>query len=88
MVVWQQEFVHPTQASRVRLVVFEQPPEPPSVAGMPAGRGFLVTEERLGTRTVVATLGFYEDREAALERMRLRARELELQRYRPVNSAA
>lgn len=66
------EFAHPTQASRVRLNVYQ-----------PETGGFLVTEERDGTRTVVATLGLYDSKEAALARVEERARALEAQRYRP-----
>ena len=52
--VHEEILVHPTQASRVRLRVFDRPPEP-TVAGMgPDQPGFLVTEERIGARTVSA----------------------------------
>lgn len=81
--VHEEILVHPTQASRVRLRVFEKPPEP-IVAGMgPDQAGFLVTEERIGSRTVVNTLGFLPTKEEALARMRARAGELAQQRYRP-----
>ena len=76
MRIEQREFEHPTQASRVRLNVFQQP------------GGFLVTEERIGTVTVVATLGVFQTVDAALDRLRLRAADLELQQYRPVAPAA
>jgi len=68
---------HPTQASRVSLNVFEQPQG-----------GFLVTEDRHGSVTVVRTLGFYEAREQALAAAERRAAELEAQRYAPVAAAA
>ena len=76
MRIQQETFEHPTQASRVRLTVFEHP------------EGYLVTEERIGTVTVVATLGLFDDREAARARAQTRARDLEAQQYRPVASAA
>jgi len=76
MRIERKEFAHPVQASRVRLNVFQQPD------------GFLVTEERIGTVTVVATLGFFDTAEAALARLRLRAEELERQRYAPAAPAA
>lgn len=80
--------VHPTQASRVRLRVFEKPPER-VVTGMgPDQKGFLVTEERIGSRTVFNTLGFLPTREEAIERLRARASELALQRYRPATAPA
>jgi len=83
MLVHEEILVHPTQASRVRLRVFERPPEE-TVAGMGPDRpGYLVTEERIGSRTVVSTLGFLATREEALERLRERYDELAQQRYRP-----
>jgi hypothetical protein len=88
MTVAEEVLVHPTQASRVRLRVFEQPPER-VVAGMgPDRTGYLVTEERIGSRTVVSTLGFLPTRDEALARMRARSRELESQHYRPDTTAA
>jgi hypothetical protein len=85
-----EEFEHPTQASRVRLNVFEQPPgpNPPGIDTPSENGGFLVTEERIGTVTVVSTLGFYDSREAAMERLKERTRQLQLQQYRPAASAA
>lgn len=88
MRVASEEFEHPNQASRLILSVFEQAAGGSSVNGLPADAGFLVTEEWLGSTKVVKTLGFFESREAALSRMRSRAGELQLQRYRPVNPAA
>ncbi|HXB57736.1 MAG TPA: hypothetical protein VN461_23445 [Vicinamibacteria bacterium] len=72
-----EEYEHPTQVGRVGLSVFEQP-----------GEGFLVTEERGGTTTVVKTLGLFERREQARERVRAREAELQAQRYAKVASAA
>ena len=72
-----EEYQHPTQASRVGLSVFEQP-----------GGGFLVTEERRGTSTVVKTLGLFDAREAAWDRVRGRESELQAQRYARVAPAA
>ena len=86
MTVHEEVLDHPTQASRVRLHVFEKPPEP-VVTGMgPDRSGFLVTEDRVGTRTVVSTLGFLATRAEALERLRARASELAQQRYRSPSS--
>ncbi len=62
--------MHPTQASRVRLRLYE-----------PETGGYLVTEERLGSWKVVSTLGLYDRREAALARLEARAGELLGQRY-------
>jgi hypothetical protein len=79
-----EELQHPTQASLVRLNVYEIDAPPAPVYGMDAlmrrGR-FLVTEERVGTTKVVATLGSYVTRDEALARARRRAAELEAQRY-------
>lgn len=68
---------HPTQASSVSVNVYEH-----------ESGGFLLTEDRTGTRTVVATLGVVDGREAALLRARARVEELQAQRYRPVAPAA
>jgi hypothetical protein len=69
------EYAHPTQASRARLRVWEQPQG-----------GYLVTEDRTGTATVVKTLGLFAGREEALARARARGEELARQRYRPVRA--
>jgi hypothetical protein len=84
------ELEHPTQASRVALNLYEQPPaqNPPGIDTPSENGGFLVTEERIGATTVVNSLGFFETREAAQERFRTRAEELRLQRYRDAASAA
>jgi hypothetical protein len=84
--VHEEILVHPTQASRVRLRVFDRPPEP-AVAGMgPDQGGFLVTEERIGARTVVNTLGFLGTQDEAIARLRARAAELARQQYRSLAS--
>jgi hypothetical protein len=62
--------VHPSQASSVRLNLYE-----------PETGGFLLTEERLGSAKVVATLGLFDRREDAVARLDARVRELEGQRY-------
>jgi len=89
MLIHQEDYEHPTQASRVRLAVFEQKPAPePTVNGLPWGPGFLVTEARLGAGTVVSTLGLFPTREEAMVRLAARGRELERQLYNPVPPAA
>jgi hypothetical protein len=84
------ELEHPTQASRVALNLYEQAPapNPPGIDTPSENGGFLVTEERIGTTTVISSLGFFDTREAAQERLRKRAEELKLQRYRDVATAA
>lgn len=72
MSVVTRELAHPVQRSRVRLRVYE-----------PQTGGFLVTEERPGTATVIATLGLFDRREEALGRLEARAAELVRQRYTP-----
>jgi hypothetical protein len=76
---------HPTQASLVRLNVYEMDAPPVAVYGMDAlmrhGR-FLVTEERIGSTKVVATLGSFVTKTEALDRARRRGVELEAQHYR------
>jgi hypothetical protein len=69
MQLLQEEFRHPTQASLVRLRVFQQP------------GGFLVTEENQGAATVVRTLGLFDVREQAEARVRDRAAQLATQRF-------
>lgn len=86
-----EELQHPTQASLVRLNVYELNASPAPVHGMDAllkhGR-YLVTEDRVGTSTVVATIGSFATREEALERARRRAAELEAQKYRRLPASA
>jgi len=76
MSVLTEEYHHPSQATRVKLVVYEQP------------QGFLVAEERVGSATVVRTIGLVATREAALELARLRAESLTRQRWVRVPPAA
>ena len=77
MSILREEYEHPTQPSRVRLRAYEQP------------RGdYLVTEERQGASTVVATLGVFGSLEAARASLRERGARLEGQRYRRVEPAA
>lgn len=88
MLVLQETYEHPSQASQVRLNVYEYKPET-QVAGMgPAEPGFIVTEDRVGSVTVVSTLGFFPDQEQAFARFRSRANELQAQRYRSLIPAA
>jgi hypothetical protein len=49
---------------------------------------FVVTEDRVGTSTVVATLGSFPTREAALDRVHRRSDELKAQQYRPAAKSA
>ena len=81
----QQELEHPRQTSRVRLNLYRyQPPAEERVAGMlPLQEGYLLTEERIGTRVVVASLGFFAGEAQARARMRERAGELAQQGYGP-----
>jgi hypothetical protein len=88
MLLLQEVYEHPSQASRVRLNVYEYRPESP-VAGMgPAEAGFMVTEDRVGTVTVTSSLGFFPTREQAFAGYRSRANELQAQRYRSLIPAA
>jgi hypothetical protein len=88
LIVEERAFQHPRQASQVRLVVYEKPAGLTHVEGMADDAGYLVTEEWWGAGKVVKTLGFYPDRAAALDRLERRAKELALQRYRPVVAPA
>jgi hypothetical protein len=72
MTLYTQVFTHPTQAGRVRLRIYQ-----------PETGGFLVTEERQGSTTVVTTLGLFDSREAAQARVEERSRSLARQRYSP-----
>jgi hypothetical protein len=88
MLVFREQYEHPSQASRVRLNVYEYQPDT-KVTGMgPREAGYLVTEDRVGTVTVVSTLGFFPGQEEALASLRARARELQAQRYRSLIPAA
>jgi hypothetical protein len=90
LVVFQETFAHPTQVSLVRIRVYEEPPtpNPPGIDLPTTGGGYLVTEDRIGTTKVVATLGFFNGKEDALARARRRIEDLQAQLYRPVSAAA
>jgi hypothetical protein len=90
MVIFSETLEHPTQVSKVRINVYEQPPTPnaPGIDTPTTGGGYLVTEERIGTTKVIATLGFFDRKDDALARARRRADELKAQLYRPVPAAA
>jgi hypothetical protein len=90
--IFSEELEHPTQASRVRVNVFEMA-APPSGEPTPASAelrrpGYLVTEDREGVVRVIKTLGFDDTREAAMARARAHVRMLEAQRYRIIAPAA
>ena len=91
MQIHSEELQHPTQASLVRLNVYQMDVAPTPVFGMDAlmrhGR-YLVTEERIGTTKVVATLGSFPSQDEALARAKRRAAELEAQRYRRLSPPA
>ena len=90
MLIFSETFEHATQVSKVRVNVYEEPPmpNPPGIDTPTTGGGYLVTEERIGTTKVIATLGFLDRKEDALARARRRADELKAQLYRPVLAAA
>ena len=90
MLISSETYEHPTQASRVRINVYEEPPmpNPPGIDLPTTGGGYLVTEDRIGTTKVISTLGFFDRKEDALARARKRAEELQAQLYRPVPAAA
>ncbi len=88
MILEEQVFQHPTQASEVRLTVFERPADTSPVEGLPDEAGFLVTETWQGTSKVVKTLGFFRTREEATAALRRRADALGRQLFRPVVPAA
>jgi hypothetical protein len=88
MLVFREVYEHPSQASQVRLNVYQYTPES-QVAGMgPSDPGFMVTEDRVGTVTVISTLGIFPTQEQAFDTLRSRARELQAQRYRSLIPAA
>ena len=88
MLLVREEYEHPSQASRIRVNVYEYTPES-TVAGLGPGEpGYMVTEDRVGAVTVVSTLGFFGSREKAFELARARARELQSQHYRSLTPAA
>jgi hypothetical protein len=76
MKLLEEEFKHPTEASLVRLRVFQQP------------GGFLATEEHRGAATVYRTLGLFDTRQAAEDCVRARMAQLGTQRYQKVQPAA
>lgn len=90
MLILSETYEHPTQASKVRINVYEEPamPNPPGIDTPTTGGGYLVTEERTGTAKVIATLGFFDRKEDALVRARRRAEELKAQLYHLVPAAA
>ena len=90
MLIFSETYEHPTQVSKVRINVYEEPPmpNPPGIDTPTTGGGYLVTEERIGTTKVIATLGFFDRKEDALARARQRAEELKGQRYQPLSAAA
>jgi hypothetical protein len=88
MILDEQVFKHPTQASQVRLTVFERAADTSPVEGLPDEAGFLVTETWRGTSTVVKTLGFFASRAEADACLRRRAEALARQLFRPVAPAA
>jgi hypothetical protein len=89
MRLYQEEFDHPTQATRARLNIYEYGPgDAPAVSGLgPERPGFLLTEDRIGAVTVVATLGFFATGEEARAAALARRRELEEQSYRARSTA-
>jgi hypothetical protein len=90
VLILSETFEHPTQASLVRMNVYEEPPTPnsPGIDTPTTGGGYLVTEERIGTTKVIATLGFFDHKDDALARVGRRIEELKSQLYRPVPAAA
>jgi len=88
MILDQQVFRHPTQASDVRLTLFERAADSSPVEGLPDEAGFLVTEAWRGTSTVVKTIGFFAGRAEADACLRRRADALMRQLFRPVAPAA
>jgi hypothetical protein len=88
MISHQQAFRHPTQASEVRLAIFERAADTSPVEGLPDDAGFLVTETWRGTSKVVKTLGFFASRAEADACLRRRADALARQRFEPGPPAA
>ena len=88
MILGEQAFQHPTQASEVRLTLFERPADTSPVEGLPDEAGFLVTETWRETSTVVKTIGFFASRAEADACLRRRADALARQLFRPVAPAA
>lgn len=88
MIGQEQVFRHPTQASEVRLAIFERAADTSPVEGLPDEAGFLVTETWRGTSKVVKTLGFFASRAEADACLRRRAAALARQRFEPGSPAA
>ena len=88
MLLEEQVFQHPTQASEVRLTMFQRPADTSPVEGLPDEAGFLVTETWRGTSTVVKTIGFFATRAEADACLRRRADALTRQLFRPKAPAA
>ena len=88
MISHEQVFRHPTQASEVRLSVFERAADTSPVEGLPDEAGFLVTETWRGTSKVVKTLGFFASRAEADACVRRRADALGRQLFEPRSPAA
>ena len=71
MIVHEEVFRHPTQASDVRLTdVRARAADTSPVEGLPDEAGFLVTETWRGTSKVVKTLGFFATRAEAVACLR------------------
>ena len=88
MILEEQVYQHPTQASEVGLTLFERPADTSPVEGLPDAAGFLVTETWRGTSKVVKTIGFFATRAEAEMCLRRRADALRRQLFRPVAPAA
>lgn len=88
MISQEQVFRHPTQASEVRLTVFERGADTSPVEGLPDQAGFLVTETWRGASKVVKTIGFFASRAEAEACLRRRAEALTRQLFRPSAPAA
>ena len=88
MIILEQVFAHPTQASEVRLTVFERAADTSPVEGLPDEAGFLVTETWRGTSKVVKSLGFFRSRDEAQACLRRRTETLRKQLFRPVAAVA
>lgn len=88
MLLQQEAYEHPAQASQVRLNVYQYKPESPVAGLAPPQEGFMVTEDRVGTTTVVSSLGYFPTQEQAFAAFRARANELQAQRYRSLTPAA
>lgn len=64
-----EEYRHPTRVDLLRLALYEQP------------GAFLVTQERVGSATVIATLGSFANRADADALLLLRASQLQAQGF-------